>query len=280
METHSKLLVQTISTILRPMVRILLRHNVSAGAMNEIVNRVYVEVAENEFTVPGRKQSDSRISVLTGLHRKHVARIKNFPALEKVELEERHNRAVRVLSGWARDRRFQTKACKPAVLPFEGKRSFSELVEKYSGGVPPRAIRDELSRVGVIEINSRNNIKLKTKGYVPGSSDIEKMRILGMDAADLVSTIDHNMTHKHPDLRFQRTVVYDSIPMEHANEFRKLSAKYGQELLEKLDRWLAKRENETQGKRNNTIRLGTSVFQFEEEIVSHQDTSFVRKKSP
>lgn len=279
MESHSKLLVQTIATILRPMVRILLRHSVSAGAMNEIVNRVYVEVAENEFKVPGRKQSDSRVSVLTGLHRKHVARIKNFPSLEKVELEERHNRAVRVLSGWTRDRRFKTKAGKPSVLPFEGKKSFSELVEKYSGGVPPRAIRDELTRVGVIEINTQNKIKLKTKGYVPGSSDIEKMRILGMDAADLVSTIDHNMTHKHPDLRFQRTVVYDSIPVEHANEFRKLSAKYGQELLEKLDRWLAKRENDTQGKRPQTIRLGTSVFQFEEETESNQETNSVRKTS-
>lgn len=279
MEAHSKLLVQTIATILRPLVRILLRHGVSAGAMSEIVNRVYVEVAENEFKVPGRKQSDSRISVLTGLHRKHVARIKKFPALEKVELEERHNRAVRVLSGWSRDRRFQTKAGKPAVIPFEGKKSFSELVEKYSGGVPPRAIRDELTRVGIIEINKQNKIKLKTKGYVPGSSDIEKLRILGMDAADLVSTIDHNMTHKHPDLRFQRTVVYDSIPLEHANEFRKLSAKYGQELLEKLDRWLAKRESNAQGKRQQIIRLGASVFQFEEETESDLETNSVRKTS-
>ncbi len=277
MESHSKLLVQTVATILRPMVRILLRHSVSAGAMNEIVNRVYVEVAENEFTVPGRKQSDSRISVLTGLHRKHVARIKNDPPLEKVTLEEKHHRAVRVLSGWMRDRRYRTKAGNPAVLTFEGRRSFSELVDKYSGGVPPRAIRDELARVDVIEITRQNGIKLKTKGFVPGSSDVEKMRILGMDAADLIATIDHNMAHKHPDLRFQRTVVYDSIPIEYASDFRKLVTKYGQELLEKLDRWLAKREKETQGKRGENIRLGASIFQFEEETNSNSVS--IRKKS-
>ena len=105
------------------------------------------------------------------------------------------------------------------------------------------------------------------------------MRILGMDAADLISTIDHNMTHKHPNLRFQRTVVYDSIPQEHADEFRKLSAKYGQELLEKLDRWLAKREKEMHGKHQSTIRLGTSVFQFEEETESDQESNSARKTS-
>ena len=264
MESHSNILVQAVATILRPIVRILLRHGVSAGAMTELVNRVYVEVAqENEFTVSGRKQTASRISVITGLHRKHVAKIQDLPALENVGLEERHNRAVRVLSGWTRDRRYKTKSGKPAVLPFEGKKSFSELVDKYSGGVPSRAMRDELVRVGVIEITRQNNIKLKTKGYVPRESDVEKMRILGMDAADLISTIDHNMTHEHPDLRFQRTVVYDHIPEEHANEYRKLSAKYGQDLLEKLDRWLAKRESNSDSKGSKTIRLGTSIFQFE-----------------
>lgn len=281
MESHSNILVEAVATILRPIVRILMRHSVSAGAMNELVNRVYVEVAEEkEFTVGGRKQSDSRISVITGLHRKHVARIKDLPVLGNVGLEERHNRAVRVLSGWTRDRRYKTKSGRPAVLPFEGKKSFSELVEKYSGGVPSRAMRDELVRVGVIEITSQNNIKLKTKGYVPGSSDVEKMRILGMDAADLISTIDHNMTHEHPDLRFQRTVMYDNIPEEHADEFRKLSAKHGQELLEKLDRWLANHENTPKKKQFKSIRLGTSVFQFEEASEADEDSVVTsRKKS-
>jgi hypothetical protein len=279
MESHSNILVQAVATILRPIVRILLRHGVSAGAMNEIVNRVYVEVAEEkEFSVAGRKQSDSRISVLTGLHRKHVARIKDLPAIENVELEERHNRAVRVLSGWTRDRRFKTKSGRPAVLAFEGKKSFSELVDKYSGGVPTRAMLDELVRVGVIEVTSQNNIKLKTKAYVPGSSDVEKMRILGMDAADLISTIDHNMTHEHPDLRFQRTVVYDNISEEHVDEFRKLSAKYGQELLEKLDSWLAKHEDTSKRRQAKTVRLGTSVFQFEDKAETSKSNSIVTSK--
>ncbi len=281
MESHSNTLVQAVATILRPIVRILMRHSVSAGAMNELVNRVYVEVAEEkEFTVAGRKQSDSRISVLTGLHRKHVARIKDLPELGNVGLEERHNRAVRVLSGWTRDRRYKTKSGRPAVLPFEGKSSFSELVEKYSGGVPSRAMRDELVRVGVIEITRQNNVKLKTKAYVPGASEVEKMRILGMDAADLISTIDHNMTHEHPDLRFQRTVVYDNIPEKHAGEFRKLSAKYGQELLENLDRWLANHESTSREKQSKSIRLGTSVFQFEEDSESDDSSGMTsRKKS-
>ena len=55
--------------------RVLLRNGVPYGAFAEIARRVYVEVAEKDFALPSKKQTGSRISTITGLTRKEVARI-------------------------------------------------------------------------------------------------------------------------------------------------------------------------------------------------------------
>ena len=248
------------------MIRLLLRYGVSAGAFEEIVRRVYVEVAEKDFTVDGKKQTTSRISVITGLNRKEVARLQKLPPAESTEVDERYNRAVRVITGWLRDEEFRTKAGFPAVLKFEGENSFSELVSRYSGDMPPRAVADELLRLKIIEITKTNGYKLVSKGYIPQDSVVDKLQILGTDTADLISTIDHNLTHDKEEARFQRKVSYDNIPLEHVDEFKKHSSKLSMELLVKLDNWLAKRDRDVnpKSKGKGSARVGLGIYMMEE----------------
>ena len=266
METHSKIVVQTIVRILRPLVRLLLRYGVSAGAFEELVRKVYVEVAEKDFQVEGKKQSTSRISVITGLNRKEVARLQKLPPVEKTEIDERYNRAVRVITGWLRDQRYRTKSGSPAVLQFEGDKSFSELVNKYSGDMPPRAIADELMRLNIIQETRTNTLKLITKGYVPQDSEVDKLQILGTDTADLITTIEHNLTHSQEQAKFQRKVSYDNVPVEYVEPFRKHSAKLSMELLVKLDNWLSKRDRDSNPnvKGEGKARVGLGIYMMEE----------------
>ncbi len=108
--------------------------------------------------------------------------------------------------------------------------------------MPPRAVLDELLRVGSVERREDGRIQMVTRGYVPQNSAIDKLGILGRDVADLIDTIDHNLQHGDSDPRFQRKVMYAAIPADALPAFRKLSAAQGQALLEKLDRWLAEHD--------------------------------------
>lgn len=268
MEAHSKIVVQAIVRILRPLVRLLLRYGVSAGAFEELVRRVYVEVAEKDFQVEGKKQTTSRISIITGLNRKEVARLQKLPPVEQSDVDERYNRAVRVVTGWLRDKRYRTKAGAPAVLPFDGNKSFSELVNKYSGDMPPRAVADELMRLQIIETTRTNALKLLTKGYMPQDSEVDKLQILGTDTADLIATIEHNLTHKKEEARFQRKVSYDNVPVQYVEAFRKHSAKLSMQLLVKLDAWLAKRDRDANPnvKGKGKAKVGLGIYMMEETI--------------
>ena len=92
-----------IVKLLRPLFRVLLRHQVSFGAFEELAKRAYVDVALNDFGIPGKKPSLSRASILSGLTRKEVQRLVGTAPDGDTAVGERYNRAARVLTGWLRD---------------------------------------------------------------------------------------------------------------------------------------------------------------------------------
>jgi Family of unknown function (DUF6502) len=253
--------------ILRPLVRVLLRNGIPYGAFAEIARRVYVEVAEKEFALPGRKQTVSRISTITGLTRKDVTRIQAEEAATQAERAERYNRPARVIGGWVRERRYHDKRGRPAELPMEGDtRSFAALVREFSGDIPPRAIADELARVGAIEILPEGTVRLLTRAYVPRGDQVEKIGILGADVADLIRTIDHNLTSAPGEAYFQRRVSYDNIPVEALPALTRQLARKAQSCLESLDRTLAAvdRDRSPGARGTGRVRAGVGIYYFEE----------------
>lgn len=266
MERHSDIIARALARLLTPLVRILLRHGVSFGAFSDLLKRVYVTVAERDFTMPGRKQTTSRVAVLTGLHRKEVARLRRLPADAPDAMDERYNRAARVLSGWLRDPDFRDASGEPAELALDTADGFPALVQRYSGDMPARAVLDELERVGSVARTPGGGVRLVQHGYVPARDTAQKLQILGTDTRDLIATIEHNLEAPPEDARFQRKVSYDNVPEEHVQEFRALAARRSQELLEELDRWLAARDRDRAAGVEGTgrVRLGLGIHQIEE----------------
>jgi len=267
METKiAKAITAAVTNILRPLVRLLLRNGIPYRTFSDIAKRVYVDVATEEFGIPGRKQSKSRVSILTGLSRKEVLRVRRLPAPDDLGAGERYNRAARVIAGWVRDLRFRVGSGNPAELPFEGgAASFRELVKAYSGDAPARAVLDELLRVETVRRNPDGKIRLLERSYIPKTGEIDKIGILGVDASDLIATIDHNIRTPEAPF-FQRKVCYDNLPVEALPELEKKAAERGQALLESMDRWMSARDRDVNPAVSGTgrARAGIGIYYFRE----------------
>ncbi len=266
-EKHQKPLVAAVLKLLRPLARILLRNGVSFSTFSDLAKWIYIDVATQEFGIEGRKQSTSRVSVITGLSRREVMRVRKLPRPDVTASTERHNRAARVIAAWRRESDFLDAEGKPSLLPMEGRgATFSELVNRFSGNVQPRAILDELIHVGAVERLADGKIGLLTRAYIPRGIDAHKLNILGTDVQNLIATIDHNLKPETAEPLFQRKVSYDNLPDEVLPKFRKLFAKRAQALLESADQWLAQRDRDI----NPTVkgfgsnRAGFGIFFFEE----------------
>lgn len=265
---------QALSRILRPLARLLLRNGIPYGEFAELLKRAYVEAALEDFTDGRRRPTDSRAAVMTGLTRKEVKRQREILTGEDAGAREvlHTNRASRVVSGWVHDAVFQTRDGEPAMLAFDGPGSFSELVKRYSGDMPPRAVLDELLRVGVVSVDAESGgLVLKQRAYVPAGDSAEMLQIFGEDVSDLIATIDHNLVSDESGQGplFQRTLTYDNIPPEVMESWRKHAAAQSQVLLEQLDTWLGPHDRDISGQQpgsvsGDSVRTGVSIFFFEE----------------
>lgn len=268
-QAAQKALRGSVVRILRPLVRLLLRYGVPYGVFADIAKQVYVDVADREFTLPDRKQTNSRIAVITGLNRKEVLRIQRLPHIDNQAIEERYNRATRVLSGWRNDFEFKDSRGRSRSLPFEGDPlSFSKLVSKHSGDMPARAVLDELQRIGAVEVLKNGSVRLKSNIYVPNEEEADQLVILGADVADLIESIDYNVDPEHSDSRLQLKVSYDNLPYAAVQEFERLASRQSVQLLQKFDRWLAAHDRDAGQETDDSdrYRAGIGVYYFEEDL--------------
>ena len=266
-DPKSRVLYAAIARILRPLIHILIRNGISYGTFADLAKWLFVDVAKREFAIAGRKQTMSRVSVITGLNRKEVKRVSELPVPDDQASSERYNRAARVIAGWRRDKAFCSEKGEPADLPVAGMgATFQTLVKKYSGDMPFRAILDELIRVGAAARTDADRVHLLARAYLPTGDENMKIHILGTDVAHLIASIQHNLV---PDKRgsfYQRKVMYDNLPQDVLPAFRKLSTASAQKLLEKLDAWLSDHDRDSSygvsGSGRNIAGLG--IYYFEE----------------
>lgn len=268
-DATSKALGAAVVRLLQPLVRLLLRYGMSYGVFAELAKGVFVEVATKEYALSNRKQSDSRVSVITGLSRKEVARVKKLPVLTDAAMAKQYNRAARVISGWQIDSRFCDASGHPAALPWDGEAaSFCNLVKAYSGDMTARAVLDELIRVGAAELldhGGRDAVQLRAPAYVPARAEDMKLHILGTDVANLIATIDHNLDAASGEPLFQRKVSYNNLPVEALPELRALTRERAQRLLEEFNRHLSQQDRDANPSVQGTGRktAGIGIYYFE-----------------
>jgi len=260
--------------ILDPLVEILLRHGVPHAALAEWAKQVYVEVAERQGGAEGRKVSTSHLSVVTGLTRKDVARIRNAPSdPANAEDAARYHRAARVVTGWNRSEPY-AEGGRPLDLALDGDApSFASLVKEFAGDVPTRAVLDELERVNAVESTDDGRLRLRVRAWIPKEGEAQKLEVLGIDTSGLIRTIAHNLDHDGEDALFQRQVYYDNLPQEALTDLRALTGRHGQELLETLDRYMAAHDRDSNPDAEGTGHraVGIGVFYFEEPADTDED---------
>jgi hypothetical protein len=256
-------LMQAVRRILRPLVRILLRNGIPCKAFTELVRQAYVDIADEEFTIEGKRQTAARIAVITGLNRKEVSRLRGTPPLDTAA-EVWRNRASHVLASWRRDREFLDLKEDPLDLPLYGESpNFTDLVRKHSGDMYPRSVADELLRLGAIEeVDGR--LRMTNRGYVPGADPEMIIDILGIDAAEFIETVDHNLqADSDAERLLQLKVLCDNLPAEHLEAFNRYSTRLSRPVLEELSRWLSERDKGRDWSGDDErMQVGLGIFQI------------------
>ena len=214
-------LFRALKLVLRPTIRFCLRRSLGLQDLISAAKETFVELAVEEMGAQEQKVNVSRISMVTGVHRKDVAKF--HKSGEGLEAAERIS--TRVIGQWKRDRRFQTDNGRPRVLSVKGEDAeFTRLVRLVSKEVRPASVLFELERAGIVQI-SKKGAALRGKVYEPKRRAMEVYSMLSEDLEDLMLAAVENVEAEDRE--------EDPVNIHVKTEFDNVS----EEDLEKIREW-------------------------------------------
>lgn len=273
-DIHKQILGASL-VVLRPLARILLRFGIGLREFTEISKTAFVEVATKEYGLRGRPTNISRVAVMTGLTRKEVRRIR-----EKIEKGDQSvvvktTPLSEILHRWHAEPEFLDASDRPLILPFAGEQhSFSSLVKRFGGDIPPGAMRTELKRVGAVEEDADGNLKVVSRTLYPEGPQDKLVTAMVHAVYPLISTIAHNVNpDREEDSWAQMSSYSRSIRKTDLPRLRRISFDRLSEVAESIDdlfmAYETLHENDNSSMDQNTVAVG--VFYFEEKDESMVD---------
>lgn len=255
-----------VETVFEPLARLLIEHGVSSPEAENLLRAVCVHQAAKAEVGRRKRPNVSRIALITGIDRGEVARILESPPGVGPAVENRRNRANRVLVGWHSDPNF-LGADGPLVLPIKhGDRkraSFWTLANRYAAGMYPGLILSELCRVGAAERLSDNRVRVRMRQYKAKEFSDRRLCEMGLRARDLLHTMLTNATDaKWP--RICRVVETLSIDSRFLPLIRKMLADRSEALLSGVREELRSSRWRRMSSASPRVRIGLTVFSHEE----------------
>lgn len=261
------LLLRAVARLLRPLVRLLLQSGVTYPVLADAVRDLYVDVARTELLTDPKARTDSRVSLLTGVHRKELRRQR---LEEGAEAEPPVvTRTSAVLARWLGSAAFLDAEGKPATLARSGPApSFDALVGSVTRDVRPRTVLDELLGNGVVRLEGEA-VALNADAFVPRDGDAAQMFYFARNLHDHLAAAGANVLAVQapggtaPFL--DRAVHYDGLSAEAAGRLEAAGRAAAQAMLLDVNRTalaIADADDAARPKGAPTRRVNLGVYLF------------------
>lgn len=201
-----------VARLLRPLVRLFVARGITFPVLSNLLRELYVNVAEYDFALAGKEQTDSRVSLLTGIHRKEVRRLRGAGAPVS-QVPGVVSRTSRIIARWIAAPEFTDGQGRPLPLPRlaeEAGPSFEALVAGVTRDVRPRAVLDEWLDRGLAVLDDQGRVVLLESAYLPRGGGEPQLSCFGRNLHDHVAAAVENIMGEAP--RFlERAVHYDGL---------------------------------------------------------------------
>ncbi|MFQ5625372.1 MAG: DUF6502 family protein [Methyloligellaceae bacterium] len=257
-------MTQALHRLLRPLVRVLIAQGITFPSLSRLLKHVYVEVAQDDFPVPGKPQTDSRINLLTGVHRKDIKALRErrrgadapSPVL---------SRNAHLIALWTGAPDYIDGRGRPRPLPrhaaLDGGPSFESLVESVSTDIRARAVLDEWLRQGLARVDEDDLVHLDMAAFVPNEDFADLAYYFGRNLRDHIAASSHNLLGAEPAM-LERAVYYEKLSPHSVEELAALSRELGSDALVKLNQKAFELAGQDKDAPDATERMTFGVYFF------------------
>lgn len=265
-------LLAAIRHLLRPLVRLLLSHGITFPIFCDLLRSAYAKVAEEEFRLAAKPQTDSRVSLLTGIHRREINRLRNEPEAV-IALPQRASMSALLLAIWSGNPEYLDEQGQPGPLPRLAnkaeKRSFESLVQSVSKDFRARVVLDEWLRQGIVRLDEEDRVHLCADSFMQPQDMEEKIYYFGQNIHDHLAATVHNLAGAEPPF-MERCVFYDKLSADSAKQLAEYSRTVGMRALHSVNKRAAELQKRDQGQADAVHRSNFGVYHYSEVEVSNE----------
>jgi hypothetical protein len=265
--TRHALVEAGVLTVMRPLVRLLIRHGVGYPAFASALKRVFLDAAKAELDARGMARTDSALSLLSGVHRRDVRTLERaMPAAKprgsRAPVAAPVSLVGEIAARWITDAEFLDGRRRPRALE---RSEFDALVAAVSSDVRPRAILDELQRLGAAAVRSDGRIVLASDGFAPRQGFAQMTELfaanLGDHAAAAVANLQDDANH------LEQAMYADALSEASAAQLQRAAVKAWQQAVRPLIAQAIERRDADSASRHghrHRVRFGVYFYSSEE----------------
>lgn len=259
-------LVAALRRVLRPLIRLLLSRGIRFQTFCDLVKSTYIEVADTEFRLDNKVQTDSRICLLTGIHRRDVKQLRS-ESLAVSNLPLQASMSAQVLAIWSGRAEYLDVDGLPLPLPRSiskgGERSFEALVRSISKDFRARVVLDEWLRQGIATLDAQDNVHLAADAFISPQDFEEKAFYFGQNIHDHLAATVHNLSGDSTPF-LERCVYYNDLTPESVKEYERIARSAGMRAIHTVNRHAIELQKRDAGKPNAVYRTNFGIYNFKE----------------
>ena len=226
--------VGALRQVLRPLVRLMLSQGVTFPYLAELLKGLFVEVADKEFRIGEKPPTDSRISLMTAVHRKDVNRLRQTLQGQAGPVPGVVSLGAQLVALWMGLDRYLDGEGQPLPLPRfiseGGEVSFEGLVASVNSDIRSRVVLDEWQRLGVVRIDEQRRVCLNVSAFVPAEGFDEMAFYFGHNVHDHAAAAAHNLMGGKPAF-LERSVHYAELSAASVRQLAAQSEELGMKAL-------------------------------------------------
>jgi hypothetical protein len=269
---------QAVAAVLQPLARLMIDQGLQHAQVSEMLKTVLVQESVASYGLDARQVSDTRVALLTGVHRKDVKRLRAVQQAPHASAKQVISVPAAVIARWISEPRFLNLDQSPRTLARSpksgtlGEPDFPTLVAEVSSDVSARAVLDELLRLGAVEVLPEGQVALVDQAFVPQKSPAEQLDFLAASVADHLSAAVHNVNPKRArPAMLDQSAFSQQLSVEQVAALHQHARQLWAGVLQKFLSAATLAEQRSQNATDHSHRVRFGVYFYEQDLDARPD---------
>lgn len=257
--------LQALRRVLRPIIRLMIRHGIRYDEFADVARGAYVESAVRDGVGAIAHPTRDQIAWSTGISRQRVDHYIDDDIPRPMPVSTPMRIMTELLHRWHTNPNYLDSYGAPLELEVDSPINdinFRKLVAEVDDDANPELILNGLLETKSVTYSDEGRVRALSRFFIWSQGNVSGIEHVGSALARMIETLEHNLNSTSGDTkRLERSVFADrGLPIQLLPSFHSFAVERASDFLCDVDDWFA--QDDSMEKTESGPRVGVGVYVF------------------